>query len=156
MSNLMLFPPPDDFELARIEGRARRPYLAVWIEDKDKFPLRTLALWLEKTRWLPDLKVWYSENKMRSMAEGRDITKSVSSATRRPGKYTLKWDGKDNAGKLVKAGKYTVCIEAAREHGTYQLIRQEVDFSGTPKQFPLAGNVEVSAASLDYRKAPSR
>ena len=94
MSNLMLFPPPDDFELARIEGRARRPYLAVWIEDKDKFPLRTLALWLEKTRWLPDLKVWYSENKMRSMAEGRDITKSVSSATRRPGKYTLKWDGK--------------------------------------------------------------
>ncbi len=142
-----------NLEVARItDGRARRPYLAVWIEDKDKFPVRTVALWLEKTRWLPDLKAWYRDDKMRSMAEGNDITSSVSSATRPPGKYTLKWDGKDNAGKLVKAGKYTVCIEAAREHGTYQLIRQEVDFTGTPQQFPLAGNVEISSASLDYRK----
>ena len=87
------------------------------------------------------------------MAEGKDITQSVSSATRAPGKYTLKWDGKDNAGKLVKSGTYTVNIEAAREHGTYQLIRHDVDFSGTPKQFPLPGNAEVSAASLEYRKA---
>ena len=142
-----------NLELARIEGRARRPYVAVWVEDKDKFPVRTVALWLEKTRWLPDLKAWYRDDKLRSMAEGNDITASVSSATRPPGKYTLKWDGKDQAGKLVKAGKYTVCIEAAREHGTYQLIRQEVDFTGTPKQIPLAGNVEVSSASLDYRKA---
>jgi hypothetical protein len=29
----------------------------------------------------------------------------------------LKWDGKDNAGKLVNAGQYTVLVEAAREHG---------------------------------------
>ena len=143
-----------NLELARIEGRARRPYVAVWIEDKDKFPVRTVALWLEKTRWLPELKTWYHDDKMRSMAEGNNITKSVSSATRAPGKYTIKWDGKDNAGKLVKAGPYTVCIEVAREHGTYQMIRQEVDFSGTAKQIPLAGNVEVSSASLDYRKAP--
>ena len=142
-----------NLELARIEGRARRPYVAVWIEDKDKFPVRTIALWFEKPRWLPDMRAWYRDDKMRAMAEGNDITRSVSSATRPPGKYTLKWDGKDNAGKLVKAGKYTVCIEAAREHGTYQLIRQEVDFTGTAKQIPLAGNVEVSSASLDYRKA---
>jgi hypothetical protein len=44
----------------------------------------------------------------------------VATATRPAGKYTLKWDGKDNAGKPVKPGKYTVILEAAREHGTYQ------------------------------------
>ena len=141
-----------NLELARIDGRARRPYVAVWIEDKDKFPVRTIALWLEKTRWLPDLKAWYRDDKMRSMAEGKDLTASVSSATRSPGKYTLKWDGKDTAGKLVKAGTYTVCIEAAREHGTYQLIRQEVDLTGKPQSFTLAGKVEITSASLDYRK----
>ena len=145
-----------NLELARIEGRARRPYVAVWIEDKDKFPLRTIALWLEKTRWLPELRAWYSDDKMRSMAEGSDITRSVSSATRQPGKYTLKWDGKDNSGKLVKAGKYTVCIEVAREHGTYQIFRQEIDFNGAPKQMPLNPNPEVSSASLEYRKANAR
>ena len=140
-------------ELARLDGmRARRPYVAVWIEDKDKFPVRTIALWFEKIRWLPELRAWYHDDRVRSMAEGSDITASVSSATRSPGKYTLKWDGKDNAGKPVKAGRYTVCIEASREHGTYQVYRQEVDFNGTPRQIPLQGGTEIAAASLEYAK----
>ena len=77
---------------------------------------------------------------------------SISSATRPPGKYKLRWDGKDNTGKYVKAGKYTVVIEASREHGTYQLIRQEMDFNGVPKQIDLPGNIEIASASLDYHK----
>lgn len=146
-----------NLELASIEGqRTRRPFVAVWVEDKDKFPVRTIALWFDKARWLPDLKGWYRGDRLRGMAEGNDITSTVSSATRSPGKYTLKWDGKDNKGNYVKPGKYTVFIEAAREHGTYQLIRQELDFTGTPKQVTLPGNVEIAAASLDYRKRASR
>ncbi len=46
-------------ELARFDGfGGRRPYVAVWIEDKDRFPVRTLALWFQKPRWLADLKSW--------------------------------------------------------------------------------------------------
>ena len=130
----------------------KRPYLAAWIVDQDKFPVRTLALWFEKPRWLNELRAWYKDDRVRSMAEGNDITRSVSSATRSPGKYTVKWDGKDNAGKLVKAGKYTVMIECVREHGTYQLLHQEIDFSGTPAQFKLPGGSEIASASLEYRK----
>ena len=89
---------------------------------------------------------------MRSMAEGTDLTRSVSSATRQAGKYNLKWDGKDNQGKFVKPGKYTIFIEAAREHGTYQLLRSEMDFRSAAKQFSLPGNTEIASASLDYRK----
>ena len=92
------------FDLAQIGGNARRPYVAVWIEDKDNFPVRTLALWYQKHRWLPDLRAWYRGDRMRAMAEGSEITPGVSSATRPAGKYTVKWDGKDNAGKLVKPG----------------------------------------------------
>ena len=139
-------------ELARVEGqRYRRPYLAVWIEDQDKFPVRTIALWLEKTRWLPDLRTWHRADRMRALAEGTEIVGSVTSATRSPGKYTLDWDGKDAQGKALKPGKYTVCIEVAREHGTYQLTRQEMDLNGTPRQVQLKPNPEVASASLDYR-----
>ena len=139
--------------LARVDDpRYRRPYVAVWIEDKDKFPVRTLALWYEKPRWLPDLKSWYRDDRLRALAEGTEISHSVSSATRPPGRYTLRWDGKDNKGKLVLAGKYTVCVEAAREHGTYQLMRQDLEFTGVPKQVQLPGNTEVESVSLDYRK----
>jgi thiamine biosynthesis lipoprotein ApbE len=142
-----------NFELARLDGqRVRRPYVAVWIEDKNRFPVRTLSLWFEKSRWLPELRSWYHDDRVRALAEGNDITASVSSATRPPGKYTLKWDGLDNAGKPVKAGKYTVCIEATREHGTYQIYRQEVDFSGKPAQIPLGGGTEISGASIEYGK----
>ena len=35
-------------EMAQNGGFAQRPYVAVWIEDKDKFPVRTLALWYQK------------------------------------------------------------------------------------------------------------
>ena len=139
-------------ELARVEGaRARRPYVAVWIEDKDNNPVRTLALWSSKPRWLPDLRPGSAAIGSVLRRKGRRW-RPVLPALRAPGKYTIKWDGKDNAGKLVKASKYTVNIEAAREHGTYQIYRQEIDFNGVPKQIPLKGGTEISAASLDYAK----
>jgi thiamine biosynthesis lipoprotein ApbE len=126
-------------ELNLIPGyRVRRPYVAVWIEDERRAPVRTIALWFAKN--------------MRSNSEDTHIMNSVSSATRPPGKYTFRWDGMDDFGKPVKAGKYTVMIEAAREHGTYQLMHQEMDFNGTPKQFQLPGDVEIASASLDYHK----
>jgi thiamine biosynthesis lipoprotein ApbE len=137
-------------ELARQFGR--RPYLAVWIEDADRFPVRTLALWYDKSRYLPELRGWYRADRLRAMAEGTDLSGTVSSATRSPGKYTLTWDGKDNAGKLVKPGAYTVVIEAAREHGTYQIARQPMDFSGAPAHADLPGNAEVASMSLDYHQ----
>ena len=85
--------------------------------------------------------------------EGNEIAGSVASATRPAGKYTVKWDGKDAAGKPVKPGKYAVAIEAAREHGTYQIMRQEVDWNGAPAQFTLPGNQEISGATIDAHKA---
>jgi thiamine biosynthesis lipoprotein ApbE len=140
-------------ELARLSGMSRRPYVAVWIEDKDHFPVKTIALWYDgKSRYLPEMRAWYRADRLRGMAEGSQIVDTVTSATRPAGKYTLQWDGKDNAGKPVRAGSYTVCIEASREHGTYQIIRQEMDFSGTAAHVALPGGTEISAANLDYQQ----
>ncbi|MBS1798203.1 MAG: DUF2271 domain-containing protein [Acidobacteria bacterium] len=143
-----------NLELARLDDpRYRRPYVAVWVEDADHFPVRTLALWFQKPRWLPDLKSWYHSDQVRNLAEGTDLSTTISSATRSPGKYTLRWDGKDNAGKQVKPGKYTILIEAAREHGTYGLIKQEINFDGkTSAQFSPPGNKEIASVSLDYSR----
>jgi thiamine biosynthesis lipoprotein len=142
-----------NFELSQLEGFARRPYVAVWIEDADKKPVRTVALWFQKDRWLRDLRAWYTANSATFGGEpDRTNVSSISSATRSAGKYSVKWDGKDDKGNYVKPGKYTLHIEAAREHGTYQIISQEMNFTGTAKQITLGGNVEIASASLDYRK----
>ncbi len=141
------------FDLPRIEDpRYRRPYVAVWIEDADKYPVRTVALWFQKPRYLHDMTAWYRDDQVRNLSEGTDISATVSSATRSPGSYTLRWDGKDNAGKLVKAGKYTVIVEAAREHGGHSVERQEIDFNGKAAQFTLPASDELGAVQLDYRK----
>ncbi|MGI4981242.1 MAG: DUF2271 domain-containing protein, partial [Janthinobacterium lividum] len=140
-------------DLPRIDNpRYRRPYVAVWIEDKDKYPVRTVALWFKNPRWLNELKTWYRDDQVRNLSEGSDISATVSSATRAPGSYQLKWDGKDNEGKLVKAGKYTVVVEAAREHGGHSIERQEFDFNGTAQAKTLPASEELGAVQLDYRK----
>ncbi|MBC6109331.1 DUF2271 domain-containing protein [Pedobacter fastidiosus] len=142
-----------NLEIAQIEGmRVRRPFVAIWVEDAAKSPVRNLALWYNKPRWLPDLKSWTRTNgdEFKKGAEGK--LSSTSSATRGPGKYSLAWDGKDDSGNLVKAGTYTVYIEVAREHGTYQILSQTMKFTGSAKKVELTPNTELASASLDYRK----
>lgn len=144
-----------NFEIKKQQGYAPRPFVAVWIETASRVPVRNLAIWFGRQRWLPDLRSWYRMNyaKAEKAADNSSIV-SVASATRSPGLYTLKWDGKDDEGNLVEAGKYIIYIEAAREQGTYQIIKQEMEFTGTPKQMDLFGNAEIASASLDYRKKP--
>jgi hypothetical protein len=147
-----------DFELVvnleintQKEGFVKRPYVAVWVEDENHAPVRTIALWHERDKYLPELKSWFLKYRGQ-YATDQSAFSTVSSATRSAGKYMVKWDGTDDKGKPVKPGKYVVKIEVAREHGTYQLMRQEIDWDRTAKQFTLPGNIEISAASLDYHK----
>src|ERR1051325_1778113 len=71
-------------------------------------------------QWLPDLKRWYSSDQIRKRTDKTDMVDAISRPTRPPGKYTVIWNGKDDHGKPLPRGEYTLCIDAAREHGTYQ------------------------------------
>lgn len=149
------------FEILRAEGgRYQRPYVAAWIEDRDGFPVRTLLLWLLQAekgqRWIPDLRRWHRGDQVRRLAEDKDLVATVSGATRNPGKYSVIWDGRDDHGVVLKPGTYTFYLEAAREHGTYQLMKHE--FSVGEKAFTaeLRGNEEIRSASLEYRRRTGR
>jgi len=145
------------FELARPPGQGyRRPYVAIWLEDKDEFPVRTAVLWMQTRqpgpRWHRDLIRWYRNDRARKLADGKDLIGTISSATRGPGEYKAVFDGKDDAGKPLPAGKYTLYIEAAREHGTYQLIRHDVQLGRDPiGETKLKNNAEIKSASVEYR-----
>ncbi|MEO6808207.1 MAG: DUF2271 domain-containing protein [Isosphaeraceae bacterium] len=142
-------------------GHYRRPYVAVWIEDKDGYPVRNLTLWVSlggsgPERWLPNLKHWYRSNKARTKVEKADMTLVTARPTRAPGSYSLLWDLKDDHDKPLPAGTYTVFIESAREHGTYQSIRKQVTLDTAPITEELKGNAEIKSASIDYhRKTPA-
>lgn len=149
-----------DFEINRPSGRRlRRPYVAVWLENADDFPVKTAVLWLQTERpgprWHRDLSRWYRNEGNRKLVGLEPLIDTVASATRGPGKYQALFDGTSDDGTPLKPGKYTLFIEAAREHGTYQLIRHEMTLGSEPiADTKLKGNVEIKSASVAYRPKP--
>ncbi len=145
------------FEINHPEGgRYLRPYVAVWIEDREAFPVRTLLLWLlappKGERWISDLRRWSRGDQMRRLVDPQDLVATISGATRNPGEYSVTWDGKDDHGQPVKPGTYTLYLEAAREHGTYQLMKHEFSVGGTEFTAAVKGNEEIKGATLEYRR----
>jgi thiamine biosynthesis lipoprotein len=146
------------FEINRPQekGRYRRPYVAVWVEDEGGAPVRNLLLWVSMGgpgpyEWLPDLKRWYADDRARTKANKTDVFQ-IAQPTRPPGEYSALWDGKDDHGKPLKAGTYTVLIEAVREQGGYGLIRRQVTLAGDAFVRELKGNDEIKSATLEYRR----
>ena len=146
-----------DLEIAAQEGmRYHRPYVAVWIEDAAGKEVRTLSTWINTSgrgpRYIRELRRWNRAASDEAQAGGPDLVATVSSATRLPGRYTVSWDGKDERGMLVEQGTYRVIIEAAREHGTYGVMQEDMTFGARPLAVDLQGNVEIKGARLDYRR----
>jgi hypothetical protein len=147
------------FSLERPSGRRyRRPYIAVWLEDSDGFPVKTGVLWMQTDqpgpRWHRDLTRWFRNDRMRKVVEKTNLIDGVdgiSGATRGPGQYEVHFDGTDNGGKALPNGEYTLCLEAAREHGTYKIIREKFTWgsSSIPKK-TLKGNIEIPIAAYEF------
>lgn len=146
-----------NFELGRPTGtQYRRPYVAIWLEDEDEFPVKTAVLWMltkqPGPRWHRDLLRWYRNDGVRKLADETALIGTISASTRGPGEYKAVFDGLDDSGKPLKPGKYTLFIEVAREHGTYQLIRHSLTLGSEPiKLTELKSNVEVKSATVEYR-----
>ncbi|MCB9886386.1 MAG: DUF2271 domain-containing protein [Planctomycetes bacterium] len=135
---------PDNSD-GRRRGGWKRPYVAVWIEDATGTPARTLCLWIENRRWLRDLRRWSRQN-----GDQPDLIDVVSQATRKAGKYTLTWDGTDDSGRRLAPGTYTLYIEAAREHGTYQLAKTTLELRTERLDVALDDNAEVGGMHVTF------
>lgn len=140
-----------NFELNVIAGNSHRPFAAIWVEDANKVVVRNLALWYNKPKWIPDLRNWYRINGENFKADMSNYA-SVTGATRSPGKYTIKWDGKNDKGVYVPQGKYTIIIETAKEHGTDEILRQEMELKKSNQKASATGNVEISNVTFDFHK----
>ncbi len=91
-----------------------RPFVAVWAEDEQGQPVRTISLWANERKYFKDLSMWWKFAK-----DKLDMVRAVTRATRPAGRYTIAWDGLDDAGKPVPPGKYKICVESNREKGTH-------------------------------------
>jgi len=145
-----------------LANRYRRPYVAVWVENSKGLPVRTLILWIGlggsgPDRWLPDLRRWYRDDEVKTLIEKKNMVYLTARPTRSPGNYSMIWDGKDDDGKPLPLGKYTIYLESAREHGPYSITHKTVTIADTVFDEEIKANVELKSAKVAYRrKAPAK
>jgi hypothetical protein len=120
-------------------GLVRNPHIAVWIEDSEGNLVRTVSV--KDLDGVNTMDRWYSEL-------GR--TETTSSSTRPAGSNSVEWDLTDDSGNRVPAGEYHVCIEASREMGPYELIRQPIRFGRKAATHYLRSSGELASALVGY------
>lgn len=121
-----------------------RPYVAVWIENDQGEAIKNLALWSKEPDWLKDMRRWWRKS---GRYGGSDID-AVSGATRRPGTYELTWDGKNAEGNAVPAGRYSVHLEAAREHGSRSWVHTEIELGQGQKNYTIEASEELGTIQI--------
>ena len=94
----------------------RRPYVAVWVEDPDGKRVRTVAVWGNAAKYLPDLPEWW-----KLAQQDQQWAATVTRATRPAGQHRIAWDGLDDQGKPLPAGIYTIFLEVNRQHGSHAI-----------------------------------
>lgn len=131
------------------EGQYHRPYVAVWVEDSSEKSVRLIEIWREKPDWIKDLRRFWRK----TGRADQPLVDARTGATKGPGAYQLRWDGKDDKGTLVPNGEYQLVIEAAREHGGRQLVKQKFNWDGSAITLTVTAGNEIGAVQLS-RKAP--
>ena len=127
-----------------------RPYVAVWIENAGGHVVRTLTIWGEDERYERKLSTW--------MRQIRDVETpyTVARATRPPGAYTVAWNGKDDYGRPLPAGDYSIRLEICREDGNHVTTAASIACrGGESAEADLAATAESDASTIAYGPAKS-
>jgi thiamine biosynthesis lipoprotein len=140
-----------DYEVPRQRnGRAQPPYVVVWITDANGTPVRTLAVMGSDARFVDENFIWW-RRVGRTMGRGLD---AMAKPTRRPGRYSLAWDGRDDKGQSSPQGRYTVHIEASREHGGHGYQTFEITLGAQAASVDSAADAELGPATVRYGPLP--
>lgn len=134
-----------DYEIPKVAAsNYRAPYVVIWVTDANRKLVRTLHVYGSHEKWIDSNYVWWKRY-------GRTMSNldTVAKPSRNPGQYTVAWDGKDDAGQRVTAGKYTLHIEAAREHGGHSY--QTFDIDAVPKSSSQNSAEKEEFGDLKFR-----
>lgn len=150
--------PAGDFEVTieipRINvSEYHRPYVAIWIQDKDRHAVANLSVWYQMTeskegvgtKWLPDLRQWWRRS-------GRSLempVDGVSAATRPAGNHTLVFAHSDAPLAKLPPGDYSLMVEASREVGGRELVSIPFTWPAQVRQVgKAAGKKELGDVTL--------
>ena len=128
-----------------VEGSGPRPYVALWIENKDAKLVRTLKVWGNKPKYQRELRAWKTAGGI--SADG------LSGATRPNGAYRVHWDGLGEDGLPLPPGEYILHAESVREEGERSHVRVSIPKDADPVAATSPGDGDI--ASMELKMLPS-
>ena len=131
-----------------LTAQGKRPYVAVWVDDASGKLVRGLALWGNKSKYYGDLSTLWNH-----LHGNFDQLRSVTRATRSPGKYDLVWDGLDNNNRPVPRGTYRITVETNQEHGSYAKQSGTIEIGDSPTTITLPATRNFDAVTVRYGPA---
>lgn len=141
-----------NFTYVASDGRARNPYIAVWVETPAGDLVSTVSVWFKsrEAKYLQHLTRWYDAETTLIDAGGTNNVDAISEASRPAGTYQVVWNGTDVDGTPVAQGDYVLCIEAAREHGPHGLMTTPITIGTSAFQATLTDDGELTAGSVNF------
>lgn len=128
---------------------SKRPYVAVWVDDASGKLVRVLGIWGDKSKYWSDLSTLWDH------VHGKvDQFRSVTRATRPPGKYDLVWDGLDDEHKPVPLGSYRITVETNQEHGAYAKQSGTINIGDSASSITLPGTTNFDPVLVQYGPKP--
>jgi thiamine biosynthesis lipoprotein len=136
-----------DYELPQFRSlRVYSPYVAIWVTDQDNRLVRALTMLGDNLDYVSENYIWW-----RRYGRSRpQLVSAVSRPTRRAGRYSAVWDGRDDMGRAVGQGGYTVHIEAVREDGGHSYQSVPLVLAASPLQAGAPAEDELGAATVRY------
>lgn len=126
-------------DLKQQQGEYHPPYVAAWLENTKKDPVRTLLLWRKEPKWLKDIRRWW-RNVGRKDAE---LVDAITSATHAAGTFPLSFKATDDQQQTLPQGDYVLYIEVVREKGGRALLKQAFKINNTAQKFTLNETAET-------------
>ncbi|UTW49337.1 DUF2271 domain-containing protein [Bacterioplanoides sp. SCSIO 12839] len=121
-----------------------KPFIAIWLETPKRKGKQTLAVWYDDEEWLKDLRQWWRKLGRRDSLQGNAKEfDGASGATRRPGSYTLNYTT-----QALTPGDYVLHIEASRESGGREHLKQAIYLGKEQQTFTLSGQHELGDITI--------
>jgi thiamine biosynthesis lipoprotein len=122
----------------------RAPYMALWVADASGTPVRTIAMVGRDARWQKENYIWWGNYRARA----EKLIDIRSEATAPSGRYALIWDGRDDDGHRVPAGRYALHLETSREKGRHVHRTLDIDigdarFKAAMESLPESGGFKI-------------
>jgi len=121
------------------------PYIAVWVETTDGKRVRTVTVWGNQKKWVPELSEWWKVAK-----QDQAWAATVTRATRVAGQYKIEWDGLDDKGAGLPPGTYTIFLEVNREGGDHKTQSGKITCGAAPSQGTIPASTESDVTQLTY------